>query len=419
MPRAKSFEEEVAYYEQKRAANIAVMRKAFEESAAVIVSWKKGRDELWILSRDTHPAAAGEEPGWRITRLGKDGPWGHDTRASKGELYKLAAEVSPDRVQPATEAEVIEWTSTPEYERGAEWAGFIQAVNTLSWVASKAGASDMARPIERGAHEMAAAGDVPGATKMLTDATRAIGQRSPRSNPAPEFVPNPPWVAKVIADNYHRLETEIGPQWLPKFGDLRASRNRISASIKELGCGAYGCVLPTINHDIVLKVTSDASEMDFVVKVLPDLPTLITTKYVAWMWLKNVHDGRRVGLLWREAADFVGRIVDALPESRALDALVAIRAQHDAASQALVAAMKGHMRDLPGLLAVWAGLTERMTRIPELRFMAMGMLAAWEQQGVFFADVHEGNVGRVTRDGQQLWVITDPGNVVVIGSREE
>jgi streptomycin 6-kinase len=39
-----------------------------------------------------------------------------------------------------------------------------------------------------------------------------------------------------------------------------------------------------------------------------------------------------------------------------------------------------------------------------------GLEKVWDEQHIFFGDIHTGNVGMV--DGQ--WVITDPGHVAVV-----
>ncbi|HSN28990.1 MAG TPA: hypothetical protein VLT45_22035, partial [Kofleriaceae bacterium] len=104
--------------------------------------------------------------------------------------------------------------------------------------------------------------------------------------------------------------------------------------------------------------------------------------------IKGASRPLRIGFLWREAADFVGQMHKQFPEDKGLEILKAIKAQHEAASNCLVAVIKEQFGALPALLAVWQALTAKMARIPELEFVGRGMLEAYEQQGVFFADVH-------------------------------
>ena len=45
---------------------------------------------------------------------------------------------------------------------------------------------------------------------------------------------------------------------------------------------------------------------------------------------------------------------------------------------------------------------------------AMGWYA---KHGILLGDVHLGNIGKVKRDGDYIWVITDPGEAVFIDDR--
>ncbi len=51
----------------------------------------------------------------------RDGPWGHVTRRSVAQLAReLAQDLAPDRIEPASDARVMAWVSTPEYVQGSE-----------------------------------------------------------------------------------------------------------------------------------------------------------------------------------------------------------------------------------------------------------------------------------------------------------
>lgn len=409
MPRAKSFEDEVEYYRQRSAARVAEARAAFEASAAVHAQWrgKHPRSEMWILSEDTHPVPPGQPRPWRISRFDRSGPFGHDVANTREEAFALAGGYGADEVTPMTDAEVIAWTSTPQYQEGVKHVAFMQAINAVSWNISKHGHNE---PQLREAYDegwrLAHAGKLEEATELLERALRG------RQNPPPDFVPNPAWVARAVANNWQTIVDNHSP--LPKFGAVRASRNRITATMRELGCGAYGCVLPTEDPSVVLKITTDATEMEFVTDLLKLLPVPITTRYDAATWVRGTHNGRRIGMLLRESADYVGKIEEAIGGERGMDVVDLIKDQHEAAGKVLVAASREQYGALPGLIAVWATRVERMANEPELAYVARGMLAAWHQRGIFFADVHEGNLGRVMRDGRYTWVITDPGNVIVV-----
>ena len=407
MPREKSFEETIAYYRRREQERTDAARRAFGQSAAVHAQWrgKHPRSEMWILSEDTHPVPEGKTRPWRISRFDRSGPFGHDIANTRDEAFALAGGYGADELTPMTDAEVIEWTSTPQYQEGVKHVAFMQAINAVSWNISKHGHEE---PRLREAYDegwrLAHAGKVEEATELLERALRG------RQNPPRDFVPNPAWVTRTVADNWQSIISSQFP--LPRFGTVRSSRNRITATMRELGCGAYGCVLPTEDPSVVLKITTDETEMDFVTDLLQLLPVPITTRYDAATWVRGTHNGRRIGMLWRESADLVGKIEDEVEDGE--DIVDIIRDQHDAASEVLIAASERRYRALPMLLAEWASKVEVMALEPELTYVARGMLAAWHQRGIVFADVHEGNLGRVMRDGQYRWVITDPGNVIVI-----
>jgi hypothetical protein len=46
--------------------------------------------------------------------------------------------------------------------------------------------------------------------------------------------------------------------------------------------------------------------------------------------------------------------------------------------------------------------------------LGRGLVEVYKTNRVFFGDIHSGNLGLVTRDGVDLWVITDPGHIAVL-----
>ncbi len=53
--------------------------------------------------------------------------------------------------------------------------------------------------------------------------------------------------------------------------------------------------------------------------------------------------------------------------------------------------------------------------IPQLRELAAGMLEVYLEQHIAILDVHHGNLGLfLGEDGEDRFLITDPGHVVVI-----
>ena len=62
----------------------------------------------------------------RVTRLGKDGPLGHEV----GTVAALAERHTDfDSVRPMVEAEVMAWTTAEEYVAGAKAVAFVQAAD--------------------------------------------------------------------------------------------------------------------------------------------------------------------------------------------------------------------------------------------------------------------------------------------------
>lgn len=228
---------------------------------------------------------------------------------------------------------------------------------------------------------------------------------------------NPPWVTHALADAFESLSSQIPPQWLPKLDQVRGgARGTLVAELKEYGCGAYGCVLPTLDAGVVLKVTTDSTEAEFASQLAADLVAPICVEYFMASSLAARHNKRPIYLLWREAADDVGEIAKVIGPN----AEEAIDRQHKAAQDLYVALRgEGPVRILVDeRTAAWTQACTEMGRVPELRPLAIGMLRVFREQRVFFGDIHAGNVGRVFRGGPTgIWVITDPGHVAVLGPR--
>jgi len=241
--------------------------------------------------------------------------------------------------------------------------------------------------------------DVP--DELLNDATEV------------PLTPNPAWTTNALADSFEALARLIPPQWMPRLSDVRGGpRNTVVAEFKEHGCGVYGCVLPTNDDGVVLKVTTDSTEAEFASQLAADLVAPICVEYYTAAELAAVHKGRKVYALWREAADDVGKVGDVAGD----DAAEAVAEQHLCARMVFEAYVK--KRPAPyvaSLLTQWLDAVHAMELIPELATLASGIRRVWEEQRVFFGDIHEGNLGRVFR-GLEIgqWVITDPGHVAVI-----
>lgn len=227
------------------------------------------------------------------------------------------------------------------------------------------------------------------------------------------LVENPPWVTKIISDHWSMLEESAPPAWLPKLDRTHAKGVRMSGRMKEFGCGAYGCVLPTLDKKVVLKVTTDETEAHFAAQYANKLPVPICTIYHLVMEIPGAkRNNMKVFLLWREEAFNVGQ-VDTVVGEHAEDA---ISKQHERAQEAFKHLHTGRNDKFAQYaLDDWRDSVLEMGAIPELAWLADGIVEAYDEQGIFFGDIHGGNIGQVNRDGVDHWVITDPGNMAVRG----
>jgi len=94
------------------------LHQALLRHPALIVTDRRGRQTLLISSGEmSNP----EEGSHRVTKLLRDGPEGHITRRSIARLAQdLASDLAPERIEPASEARVTAWVTTPEYVEGSE-----------------------------------------------------------------------------------------------------------------------------------------------------------------------------------------------------------------------------------------------------------------------------------------------------------
>lgn len=249
---------------------------------------------------------------------------------------------------------------------------------------------------------------------------------------ASRLVQNPAWATDIIASTMETMEESgIPPQWLPRMTDFQArSASRVMADVKEYGCGAYGCVYPTHDPAVVLKLTGDDTEAQFAAELAPTLERPICVHYYKVAEPVGAKDqkGHQVYLLWREAAEHVGRIHEVVEDGDT--AIQLINKQHAAAEWAYrtisniyhpsrvgSALNKGERLTLQQRIAAWLEACEAMARqtiVPELRALGDGMVEVYRSQRIFFGDIHSGNLGMVRRPDGDRWVITDPGHVAVI-----
>lgn len=290
--------------------------------------------------------------------------------------------------------------------------------------------------------------------------------------------PNPPWVNRLFTEWWDRIETRVGRPMMPVEATGSGGRKRY---VEEYGCGHYGCVMPTGTSGIVVKLTTDALEAHFVAAALRigHFPEGIV-KYDRIYRLSNAqHRNRSVYVLWREEAHDVGSVplsrwhrrsgwFTALDESQQRDVLQFANRLGAFQTWARIFKESFDRAESPKVYAQlaewhsWAmdrvslddveeaeryGEPMRQPRLP-LRFkggqrMAIALrgceilaemmanepegylvgqaLEFYMDHGLLLADVHLGNIGRVTRAdyGDPILAITDPGHAVPLEPRQD
>lgn len=216
------------------------------------------------------------------------------------------------------------------------------------------------------------------------------------------LVDNPAWVTKAIGSSFETMELRVPPKWLPMIVKTGSYKGRLVGAIKEYGCGVYGCVVPTLDPAVVLKVTTDPTEAQFATEMSRGIAVPIVVHYHMVMQLAQKRQGNTIFLLWRESAQDVGGY-----ESELLDG------QHRCAEAAYIEMRKTGTTTQKAIRA-WRRAVEAMAADPELEYLAHGMLRVYDEQGIFFGDVHAGNIGRAKRGDRLEWVIIDPGHVSVV-----
>lgn len=292
-----------------------------------------------------------------------------------------------------------------------------------------------------------------------------------------EWKENPAWLNRALAKNFDALASQFPPEWQPKIKSPKTnSKGEVVVNFRELGCGAYGCVLETFDPDVVIKVTTDESESEFVQMAAQwGWPAGITKYYGYETLLGKYRLSRRrtprtAALLYRESATDVGRLGS--DEALGIDQITGRRARADAAvlaqsiwdsGERLLKTMeawrvdggelpalftaaerkrsnakiilrgmdplddkfwgelnldlkdKGNPDDLAVALALEAYTVCMHAMVANAALGTVGKtLLFYAARGLVFADLHQGNFGVCQRDGRPTWVITDPGNIVVL-----
>lgn len=270
------------------------------------------------------------------------------------------------------------------------------------------------------------------------------------------YKPNPPiWLAEVLGRNWTNMASYLGGRgWMPLAETATNQSSKIVLEFEEYGCGVYGCVIPTQDRDVVFKVTSDTSEVEFFRDVLPTLgdpADLAIVTFYDSIDLVGEWKHRPIAGVWRESADQIGYLAKAMG---AIPDLIHI--QKDAASMAyhhLHHAKKDAPKVYAEALRQRERALEHLDGVVDVAVMFKARMTAWEksgidilalllalheltaealavtellgpfgktlltclEHGVVLGDVHADNLGLVVRGGEELWVVTDPGQVAVLG----
>lgn len=126
-PPKPSIDELARRARKAREARERMVREAFGKSPAVILSTAHGGEKLAIMSGEMQNVEHGK---LRVTYFDEDGPIGHATRPSLKAIIEDVIDYYPTAVRPASDEEVIRWTSTERYQKGAEHVAEMQRRNS-------------------------------------------------------------------------------------------------------------------------------------------------------------------------------------------------------------------------------------------------------------------------------------------------
>lgn len=112
-----------------------------------------------------------------------------------------------------------------------------------------------------------------------------------------------PWVDRNITSILPQLRQHVPESWLPR---TMTESGRNKPVVEEYGCGHYGCVMPTNEPDLVMKLTSDPSEAWFIARALTLEPTSGIVEYKKIFALDATHKSRSLFVLWRTEAHDIG-----------------------------------------------------------------------------------------------------------------
>lgn len=415
-PPRRNGSDALADFEREYKTMMAIREKRRQVTAEMlarspVVRESHGRRELALVTSEmSNP----EEGAFRVTFFLEDGPRGHRTRKTMDAIVDTILEEMTFPLESASEADLLELQASATFQQGAAIMAFQQADAILRY-AERTASSELAGRIDRAlrkANDRAGGrttDDYEAATAILAEVIRTLPTPNPVCHPC---VRNPAWVTTAVADSFETIDDVVPGKWMPQFNHvLPKGKNTLTARLTEYGCGAYGCVLATLDPDTVLKVTSDPTEAEFAAQLAPTLVAPIAVDYRMVVRLAGKRHGRPIHLLWRESATDVGKLADYVKPAT----MKLVDAQH-AAAQAMYDALYDGKNAVKIRVGVerWIASVRKLRVDPALELLAVGLEKVYDKQRIVFGDLHDGNLGRCIRNGEPTWVITDPGHVAVI-----
>lgn len=212
---------------------------------------------------------------------------------------------------------------------------------------------------------------------------------------------NKEFLVRILDINKDLIIESTPDNHCPKFGEDHI-----------LGCGEFGCVFETKSNNIVFKLTTDPKEYKFVIDSmnLGEWPEGMIQYYQA-MKLDSAFTRIDFYGLWRESAENVGSLSDTEVNPNFLNVLdtcwkIVNEIRHD----------YDEYNDGIFFTGSCDWIRDQVDRyINSTRFYAgefdsiLHAMRWYARRGILLGDVHLGNFGKVKRDGDWIWVITDPG----------
>jgi hypothetical protein len=273
------------------------------------------------------------------------------------------------------------------------------------------------------------------------------------------------WVDRNMTAAWQRIAAHVPASWMPQT--VTSTPRRMT--VREYGCGHYGCVMPTAVEGLVCKLTSDISEARFVAASLAmDEEVAGIVNYKKLFALEGQqHRKRPLFMLWRDEAwnvgflqrlplyigpeshfkmaerynimpgqirslregeKYLGDFLDTARDVRDKLTNVFKKMSREEALGAVAQAFENYRYDDPsernvkhyrGIDRIGVGLARcmylaEMMANTDVIYPVGSALEHYLDNGILMADVHLGNIGL---DEERHLIITDPGHVIAVDPR--